>query len=90
MSTMVNTRMASKKLCMGYGCDIKGLHTLDLIRNRTLAPGKWSEHQNITPWPNANLRIYYAPICKSPTLNARTSETQYPGLVPSWACELVK
>lgn len=41
---MVDTRMASKKLCMGYGCDIKGLHTLDLIRNGTLAPGKWTEH----------------------------------------------
>lgn len=36
---MVDTRMASKKLCMEYGCGIKGLHTLDLIRNRTLAPG---------------------------------------------------
>lgn len=75
---MVDTRMASKKLCMGYGCDIKGLHTLDLIRNRTLAPEKWSEHKYITPSLSANLRIYYTPIRNSPTLNASTPDTQYP------------
>lgn len=38
-STMVDTKVASKKLCMGYGSAIKALHTLDLIRNQTLVPG---------------------------------------------------
>lgn len=75
---MVDTRMASKKLCMGYGCGIKGLHTLDFIRNRTLAPGKWNEHQDITTLLSADLHIYYAPIRSTPTLNAPTPDTQYP------------
>lgn len=75
---MVDARMASKKLCMGYGCGIKGLHTLDLIRNRTLAPGKWREYLYITCSPSANLHIDHAPTPKTQTLNGPNTRSPIP------------
>lgn len=86
---------------MGDGCSIKGPRTLDLIRSRTLAPGKWREYQYITRSPSANLHIHHTHTPRTKTSKTQITKTwapniqelipraQYPDPVPFRVCKLV-